>query len=39
LFNGYAQVIVQADGSGSEIILSAQGSGIKQGLLTIKANK
>lgn len=36
LFNGYAQLIVQADGSGKEINLSATGAGIQQQVITIK---
>lgn len=36
LFSGYAQVIVQPDGSGSEIVLSATGKELKQGSTTIK---
>lgn len=35
LFNGYAQVIVQEDGSGKEINLMATGAGIKQQMITI----
>jgi len=35
LFNGYAQIIVQADGSGKEINLMATGACIKQQIITI----
>ncbi|WP_330444303.1 hypothetical protein [Flavobacterium sp. C4GT6] len=30
LFNGLAQVIVQTDGSGNDIILSAKDKGVKE---------
>jgi beta-galactosidase len=36
LFNGYAQVIVQADASGQPLVLTAKGEGLKQGTITIK---
>lgn len=36
LFNGLAQVIVQIDGSGNDIILSAKGEGVKDQQLQIK---
>ncbi|KGO91715.1 beta-galactosidase GalA [Flavobacterium subsaxonicum] len=35
LFSGYAQIIVQADGSGKEIILSATAKDVKAGTLAI----
>ncbi|MWB94144.1 DUF4982 domain-containing protein [Flavobacterium sp. GA093] len=37
LFNGYAQVIVQADGSNSDIVLEASGKDLKACTLTVKA--
>jgi beta-galactosidase len=37
LFNGYAQIIIQGDGSGKEIILSAEAKGLKTISLNIKA--
>lgn len=36
LFNGYAQVIVQKDGSGKEVVLSASAKGLKTGSLVKK---
>jgi beta-galactosidase len=39
LFNGYAQVIVQADGSGNDITVSATGKKLKTGTLTISLKK
>ena len=36
LFNGYAQVIVQKDGSGKEIVLSATAKGLNTGSLVLK---
>jgi len=36
LFNGYAQVIVQADASGQPVVLTAKGEGLKQGTITIR---
>ena len=36
LFNGYAQVIVQKDGSGKEIVLSATAKGLNAGSLVLK---
>ena len=36
LFNGYAQIILQADGSGKEIILEATGANVKKAAVTIK---
>lgn len=36
LFNGYAQVIVQKDGSGKEVVLSASAKGLKSGTLVLK---
>jgi beta-galactosidase len=38
LFNGYAQVIVAADGSGKEVILSATGKDVKPATLTVRVN-
>ncbi|WP_428229298.1 beta-galactosidase GalA [Flavobacterium sp.] len=35
LFNGYAQIIIQKDESGSEVILSASAKGLKAGVLNI----
>ncbi|RYF94065.1 MAG: glycoside hydrolase family 2 protein, partial [Chitinophagaceae bacterium] len=37
LFNGYAQVIVQGDGTGGEIKLTATGKDVKEGEIIIKA--
>ena len=37
LFNGLAQVIIEADGSGREIILSAAGKDVKQAMISIAA--
>lgn len=36
LFNGYAQVIIQKDGSGKEIVLSATSKGLNAGSLVLK---
>jgi beta-galactosidase len=35
LFNGLAQVIIQADGSGKDIIFSAKGEGVKPAIMKI----
>ncbi|OXE99091.1 beta-galactosidase [Flavobacterium araucananum] len=39
LFNGYAQLIIQKDESGSEVILSASAKGLKAGVLNIGEKK
>jgi beta-galactosidase len=39
LFNGYAQVIIQSTGKGGEIILTAEGTGLKPGSLKVKAEE
>jgi beta-galactosidase len=39
LFNGYAQVIVQADATGQEILLTATAKDIKDGAVVIKKKK
>lgn len=36
LFNGYAQLIVESDGSGNDITLSASGKGLHTAAITIK---
>ncbi|MEP7092658.1 MAG: beta-galactosidase, partial [Flavobacterium sp.] len=36
LFNGYAQVIVQKDGSGNDVVLSASAKGLKSETLVLK---
>lgn len=36
LFNGYAQVIVQKDGTGNDVVLSASAKGLKSGSLVLK---
>jgi len=39
LFNGYAQIIVQKNESGSEVVLSASAKGLKPGVLNINQKK
>jgi len=39
LFNGYAQVIIQTDGSGKDIILSATGEGLRPGTVKIQQRR
>ena len=39
LFNGYAQIIVQKNESGSEVVLSASAKGLKPTVLNINQNK
>ncbi|MFH6959729.1 beta-galactosidase GalA [Flavobacterium aquidurense] len=39
LFNGYAQIIIQKDESGSEVVLSATAKGLKAGVLNVNQKK
>jgi beta-galactosidase len=39
LFNGYAQLIVQSDGSGNDVVISASAKRLKTGILTISSGK
>lgn len=39
LFNGYAQIIIQKDESGSEVVLSATAKGVKAGVLNVNQKK
>ncbi|MEP6929646.1 MAG: beta-galactosidase GalA [Flavobacterium sp.] len=39
LFNGYAQVILQTDGSGNDIVLTASAKNLKTGVLNISFSK
>lgn len=36
LFNGYAQIIIQKDENAKEIVLSASGKGLKNGVIVVK---
>ncbi|WP_419869689.1 beta-galactosidase GalA [Chryseobacterium sp. CT-SW4] len=38
LFNGYAQIIIQNDGTGEDIVLEASSPGIKPGKVVLKKN-
>lgn len=39
LFNGYAQIIIQKDESGNEVVLSATAKGLKAGVLNVNQKK
>lgn len=39
LFNGYAQIIIQKDESGNDVILSASANGLKSAVLNFNSNK